>query len=152
MAQYNNKQLRNIANLKELREKRGLKLTDVVRATGVADSALRKFEAGRYLPSPESYNKLAQFFRWEPITVEAKPGLALAEFRGDFVVGHVYSIAKKPHDSREKNADITGYDVEFLFRYEGKQGIHHMFRETHGGWVRTYADYQLVGKVVKEVL
>lgn len=152
MAQYNNTQLRNIATLKELRGKRGLKLADVERATGIANCRLSLYETGKNLPRLENYNKLAQFFGWEPITIKAKPEPPLAELRPDFIIGHVYSIKKKIRDSKEKDPNCTGFDAEFFFRYEGKQGIHNMFRETHGGWVRTYADYQLVGKVVKEVL
>ena len=39
----------------------------------------------------------------------------------------------------------------FTFRYLGKQGIHHTFREISCGWGRTYTDAQLVGKEVIEV-
>ena len=39
----------------------------------------------------------------------------------------------------------------FTFRYLGKQGIHHVFREISCGWGRTYTDAQLVGKEVIEV-
>ena len=42
-------------------------------------------------------------------------------------------------------------EVGYTFRYLGKQGIHHMFREICGGWSRTYTDAQLVGKEVIEV-
>lgn len=38
-----------------------------------------------------------------------------------------------------------------VFRYEGKVGIHHCFRETRGGWTRTYTDVQLIGKRIAEV-
>jgi hypothetical protein len=39
----------------------------------------------------------------------------------------------------------------YVFRYEGKRGIHHFFREVHGGWTRTYTNAQLVGKRIEEV-
>lgn len=39
----------------------------------------------------------------------------------------------------------------YVFRYLGKQGIHHMFIEICGGWSRTYTDAQLVGKELVEV-
>ena len=47
----------------------------------------------------------------------------------------------------------SGDDPEFgyTFRYLGKQGIHHVFREICCGWGRTYTDAQLVGKEVVEV-
>lgn len=38
-----------------------------------------------------------------------------------------------------------------VFRYEGKRGIHHYFREVRGGWTRTYTDNQLIGKRILEV-
>ena len=42
-------------------------------------------------------------------------------------------------------------EVGYTFRYLGKQGIHHVFREICCGWGRTYTDAQLVGKEVIEV-
>mgnify|MGYP006872985829 CR=1 FL=1 len=43
------------------------------------------------------------------------------------------------------------WEAECLFRYECKTGIHYVFREVRGGWIRTYTDAQLVGKVIEEV-
>ena len=40
----------------------------------------------------------------------------------------------------------------YVFRYLGKQGIHHMFIEICCGWNRTYTDAQLVGKELVEVV
>ena len=34
----------------------------------------------------------------------------------------------------------------------GKQGKHHCFKETSGGWSRTYTDQQLIGKTIQEVI
>ncbi len=47
-----------------------------------------------------------------------------------------------------------GSDPEdgYVFRYLGKQGIHHTFVEICGGWSRTYTDAQLVGKELVEVV
>ena len=39
----------------------------------------------------------------------------------------------------------------FVYRYVGKQGIHHCFREIYGGWSRTFTDQQLIGKTIREV-
>ena len=68
----------------------------------------------------------------------------------DFVIGHVYSIKKKTGNG-ERDPDRTGSEVRFFFQYKGKQGIHHCFTEIHGGWNRTYTDYQLIGKKIKEI-
>lgn len=40
---------------------------------------------------------------------------------------------------------------DYVYCYEGKQGKHHVFRETRGKWTRTYTDAQLVGKKIQEV-
>lgn len=37
-----------------------------------------------------------------------------------------------------------------VFRYKGKEGIHHVFTEARGGWTRTYTDAQLIGKIIEE--
>ena len=42
-------------------------------------------------------------------------------------------------------------DRDFIFEYVKKEGIHHMFREIHGGWSRTYTDSQLTEKKFEEV-
>ena len=60
-----------------------------------------------------------------------------------FQLGTCYTITDKP-------AQSTASDIP-VFKYEGKQGIHHCFREIHGGWSRTYTDNQLVEKRIKEV-
>lgn len=62
-----------------------------------------------------------------------------------FTAGRNYSfrIEKGKTQSAEEN---------FVFSYEGKQGIHHMFREIFGKWTRTYTDAQLIRKRVKEVM
>ncbi|MBQ3347097.1 MAG: hypothetical protein II876_04815 [Synergistaceae bacterium] len=51
----------------------------------------------------------------------------------------------------EIGAKPSGRDIPFVFRYERKEGIHHMFREATGGWRRTYTEAQLIGKKIKEV-
>ena len=154
---YSNKELRNIAKLRKLREARGLRIRDVAEATGVQDSCLRKYESGVYLPSPESYNKLAQFFGWDTVLIKSKvpkfPDLSSPEHLPEFLVGHVYSIKCKQasKNSFSKDFDKTGFDVDFAFRYEGRDGDLHHFTEIHGGWSRTYAVYQLIGKKIMEV-
>lgn len=58
-----------------------------------------------------------------------------------FMVGKCYQIEVKP----------SGLPEVYVFRYERKQGIHHMFREVRGEWSRTYTDAQLIGKKIQEV-
>ena len=54
------------------------------------------------------------------------------------MVGHVYKIY------------ASQLDKEYDFRYEGKRGNHHLFREIVGGLSRTYTDAQLIGKNIEE--
>ncbi len=43
------------------------------------------------------------------------------------------------------------FPFNYVFQYEGTQGIHHCFREIHGGWSRTYTNSQLIDKRIMEV-
>ena len=58
-----------------------------------------------------------------------------------FEEGHTYRIYE---NAKKWDNDIC------IFKYEGKQGIHHCFREVRGCWTRTYTDAQLIGKQIKE--
>ena len=79
-----------------------------------------------------------------------------------FTIGACYQVVSnktiiKRLEAGEKYAvqavSESNDDPEFgyTFRYLGKQGIHHVFREISWGWGRTYTDAQLVGKEVVEV-
>ena len=54
-----------------------------------------------------------------------------------FTVGKHYKI--------EKEVDF------YVFEYSGMKGLHHCFKEIHGGWSRTYTDAQLIGKKIEEI-
>ena len=70
----------------------------------------------------------------------------------EFEENHCYSITDSP-SAGNADREINPKSGKFcMFRYEGKHGIHHCFRETRGGWSRTYTDAQLIGKHIKEVL
>ncbi|MBQ3457124.1 MAG: hypothetical protein IJG36_11845, partial [Synergistaceae bacterium] len=58
-------------------------------------------------------------------------------------------FSKESGSCRSKSG--LGWDETCIFRYEGKIGIHHSFREIRGGWTRTYTDPQLIGKHIQEV-
>jgi hypothetical protein len=63
----------------------------------------------------------------------------------EFKVGKIYQIQTKPCEGKR------GYESEWIFKYEGKSGKHHKFKEVRGRWSRTYTDNQLIGKEIKEV-
>ena len=60
----------------------------------------------------------------------------------EFVGGKKYLIT----DTRSKVYDESDYLV-----YLRKDGIHHMFRNYLGGWLRCFTDPQLIGKTIEEV-
>lgn len=153
---YSAEELSNIARLKELREALNLNFYDISSLIGVDWSWLKRIEQGKILPSPKSYNKLASVFGWNTINVPPthyqapktqKPIRSPAP-TPDFIIGHVYSIKDT---GGGKRYDMHVFDIECLFRFEGKQGELLRFTEIHGGWTLTYAPYQLIGKKIKEV-
>ena len=79
-----------------------------------------------------------------------------------FTVGSCYQVvsnkslikrlkAGEKYVLQSVNATINDMESGYTYRYLGKQGIHHTFREISGGWGRTYTDAQLVGKELVEV-
>ncbi len=69
---------------------------------------------------------------------------SIEAIRRDFVVGQSYTIT----ETNQEKDNHTWYTP--ILCYEGKRGIHHMFREVNGKWLVTYTDAQLIGKHVKE--
>ena len=55
----------NLADLKELRLKKGLTQTDVCKAVGVSLPAYQGWERGISTPIPENYEKLIKLFKEE---------------------------------------------------------------------------------------
>ena len=96
----------------------------------------------------ESERKSVQEAESEKSEADGMAGIFLPK-QYTFDVGHDYEISQsdklKTHDIMNP-ATGTGC----IFRYEGKRGIHHCFREVRGGWTRTYTDTQLIGKRIRE--
>ena len=143
--------------LRELRVSRGLSTRKFAEQAGIDSRDLSRYEQGKCCPTRKTYNKLARVLGWKTVR-EPKPiENELKEMRQrdeeqmrreiqerqkalqrEFVIGKRYMIS-----DNNKYADI--------FEYQGKQGIHHCFKANPGGWTRTYADNQLIGKKIKEV-
>ena len=62
-----------------------------------------------------------------------------------FLVGETYSIEEEVSSSTFIDV-IKGTSCRM--RYEGQDGRHYVFRETRGGWTRTYTRGQLAGKII----
>lgn len=82
-----------------------------------------------------------------PLKPDPPPKPVIFEFK----FGHSYSIYSNGKNSHNYNWLSPECGTFCVFRYEGKRGIHHIFKEVKGGWTRTYTDAQLIGKHIKEV-
>ena len=158
----NKEAVRNINGLFQSRMKRGIKLRELSQLTGISTAAISRYERQKAIPEIKTYNKLAEVFGWEkvPIPKIIKPekrvislqpeeknevsGGVLFTIGFTFEAGHIYQIHMTEKQEKEPVKDC-------VFCYEGKRGIHHMFREVRGNWTRTYTDAQLIGKIIKEI-
>ena len=153
----NEEAVRNIYGLYQSRMELGLTQKELSQLSGIGVSTLYEYETRGRIPCVRNYNKLAKVFGWEKILdsqtenpkkvvlsplLPPKPVELPRPVKYEFIEEHIYGI----YESQKKQDDNVN-----MFRYEGKQGIHHMFREVHGGWTRTYTDAQLIGKHITEV-
>ena len=169
--QGNEEAVRNISGLYHSRMERGMTQKELSQLSGVGLSTINSYEMGKRLPSIKIYNKLCEVFCWKKI-IETKPvsekkthtqsyvrledmllpkhvtEKAPAPVKFEFEKGHSYTITDNLPTKNIRHFQAVHVSV---FRYEGKQGIHHVFREVSGNWTRTYTDAQLIGKKIKEV-
>lgn len=173
--------LKYFRDLKKMRLKKGISQDQLAKKIGVTRNIITNYEKWKTLPKIKNYNKLADFFGWKKIKLaqsirktEIFSENASKQHQEDteaelkriieqrqkaltftFEVGKCYSIwsTKNGFKNSKGNNPLTGttWDEDCIFRYEGKQGIHHCFREIRGDWTRTYTDCQLIGKYIKEV-
>ncbi len=132
--------LRNLAGLKEELASKGISEAELSRRSKIKASSIALYVRNKKLPGITDYNKLARVLGWEILTATSTEESALKtereSVRAKFIVGKKYKL-----DSANG----------CVFRYEGKQGIHHIFREVRGNWTRTYTDAQLIGARTEEV-
>ena len=150
----------NMGKLGLLMGRAGITTKELSQRTGISVKSLYEYRRGKHMPTVKGYNALAKVFGWEKlkakkklvkkavkyvakqIIIEEAPPLP-KPVKYEFEEGHTYRIYDSLNAKKREN-DIS------VFRYEGKQGIHHCFREVRGGWSRTYTDAQLVGKHIRE--
>lgn len=149
--------VKNINGLCSSRNERGITVKELAQLSNVAANCICAYERGQRLPSVKNYNKLARFFGQgkisgsQPCTYKkleelppAKPVTPTHPRKFRFEEGQSYQIGTTDKQEKEPVKDC-------IFCYEGKHGIHHMFREVRGNWTRTYTDAQLIGKKIQEV-
>ena len=136
----NSEALRNLAGLKEELASKGITEAELSRQSKIKASSIALYVRNKKLPRITDYNKLAGVLGWKILTATGTEESALKaekeSVRAKFIVGKNYKL-----DSANS----------CVFKYEGKQGIHHVFREVRGNWTRTYTDAQLIGTRTEEV-
>ena len=124
------------SNIKELRKLLGLSEDEVSEASHVPICDIQKLEKGEK-------NTFEPFLKdWLEREANERKAIedAIKALKREFKKGGHYTI----NDNKIQSND-------FIFEYLSKDGIHHVFREVHGGWTRTYTDAQLIDKIIKEV-
>ena len=143
--------------LRKLRAWLGLTQEDVALKAGISHADKRRHDSGDNSGKNNTgvSNPISSIF-------ETPAEQSRAAIARTFTIGSCYQVVSNKQlinrlKAGEKYAVQTvsesNDDPEFgfTFRYLGKQGIHHTFREISCGWGRTYTDAQLVGKEVIEV-
>ena len=142
--------------LRSMREEKHFTHSDLSFYTCVSANTISRYERGLSTPSvkmweriytllsrekvskpPDTWQEVQEQFKYEPVTFT-------------FTEGQCYSIRNKGVGGAH---NVCAWNVEDLavLRYVGKHGIHHCFKDIHGGWGRTYTDAQLIGKKIREV-
>ena len=139
--------------LRTLRRERGLTQSRLAFLCGICKDVIWRYEAGRRSPRANIWERVKQVLSGQVESFPCRKQPApKAETANTFDVGHSYTIRNAKGGTKPVECSGCAHvDMTSVFMYEGKQGIHHCFRETHGGWTRTYTDAQLIGKHVEEV-
>lgn len=165
---YDQEAVSRVYGLRNERNERSMTIKDLALRSGVSTSSIHDYEKGRRKPTVEAFNKLAQILGWKrlptpkntkkkqpekdyeatPIDYSDAPKLPKAP-NFEFTQGICYRIFSG--EDYRHSASSASWDNSCIFRYEGKIGIHHSFREIRGGWTRTYTDAQLIGKNIQEL-
>ncbi|MBQ7220717.1 MAG: helix-turn-helix transcriptional regulator [Synergistaceae bacterium] len=144
--------------LRSLRKSSGLTIKKLGTLVGRSSETISSYEKGEYKPPRNVWERI------QSALAGRKPKLPPAPLQPPvlepipdppsftFAEGQCYSVRDSPNSAGFYAGGINPMSGACcIFRYEGKDGIHHCFRETRGGWRRTYTDAQLVGKIIEEV-
>lgn len=119
---------------------------------GVSASTISRYENERTAVSPRVQkwvNRKYRHFHLSNKVIKSSKDHSVCSFMPQ----RYYSIADddKVLHKLSLNPCIHDFNFNFVFQYLGTQGIHHCFREIHGGWSRTYTNSQLIDKRIMEV-
>lgn len=173
--------IENVRSLRYKRQCAGLTVKELSRKTGVSIVSIRKYESGLLpsirnynklacyygwellknlrtktdVKETQPYSKKERLLRKEA-ELKHKADERERALTFTFNVGkcyYIYDTVNGNKRSKKYAASFLGvsWDRDCIFVYEGKRGKFQIFREVRGGWTRSYADVQLLGKTIKEV-
>ena len=112
---------------------------------GISSSSISRYENERTAVSPRVRKwvnrKFRQFHLNQKVIKSSKDNSVCS-----FMPQRCYFIADD-----DKILHHLSFTFNYVFQYLGTQGIHHCFKEIHGGWSRTYTNSQLIDKRIQEV-
>ena len=112
---------------------------------GVSASSISRYENERTAVSPRVKKCVNRKYRKHNLAtrvIKSTKDNSVCSFRPL----KCYSIADD-----DKILHHLTFTFNYVFQYLGTHGIHHCFREIHGGWNRTYTNSQLIDKRIQEV-
>ena len=138
--------------LRKVRLFLNLSQRELSRRIGVSASTISRYENERTPVSPRVKKWVNRMFRKyhlsRKVIKSAKDNSVCS-----FIQNRYYSIADNDKILLRisLNPCIQNFSLYYVFQYLGTQGIHHCFREIHGGWRITYTNSQLIDKRIQEV-
>ena len=122
---------------------------ELSRRIGVSASTISRYENERTPVSLRVKKWGNRMFRKHNLVIKSSKDNSICSF----MQNRYYSIADddKILHRLSLNPCILDFSFNYVFQYIGTQGIHHCFREIHGGWRRTYTNSQLIDKRIQEV-
>ena len=139
------KKLTNAQKLRKTRLFLNLTQRELSVRLGVSASSISRYENERTPVSPRVrkwVNRKYRHFHLNRKVLKSSKDHSVCSF----MPHRCYSIADD-----DKILHRLSFPFNYVFQYEGTQGIHHYFREIHGGWSRTYTNSQLIDKRIQEV-
>ncbi len=138
--------------LRKIRLFLNLSQRELSRRIEVSASTISRYENEHTTVSPRVQRwvnrKYRQFHLNQKVIKSAKDNSVCS-----FMPQRCYSITDSDRILRRLtlNPCIHDFSFNYIFQYLGTHGIHHCFKEIHGGWSRTYTDSQLIDKRVMEL-
>lgn len=155
--------------LRDLRRKLSLSAHDLALKLGISEKSVFNFEHNKYSYSTYKGSRVRKILiafiqnnqhehhdtnndTWiDEFSKISKKNDDLRLISRTFSKGKRYSVSDS--GNAKPDADFmrpdTGKGCTFI--YLRKDGKHHVFREASGGWIRTYTDFQLIGKNIQEI-